>query len=119
MTEELDLIRNSVSRLFKENAEKKILDQAEQGKFPKNLQKTIKNAGYHEAWYGTGTDNLKIALVIAQESGRYSIPLPIVETMIARKLTHECEIDLAEDIVTISNPQSFFSRKFRSCISHF
>ena len=83
------LIADTAERIFSDHVDRRVLDAAERGEFPRALWDVVLEAGLHLVGSpGSGTDggDLYELLKIA---GRHAVPLPLAEVLIANSLFDE------------------------------
>ena len=79
------LLQDTAERMFRDHADKALLDAAEQGVFPGGLLDLIREGGFHElAMPGSGAD-LADALSLLRVAGRHALPLPLAEMLLANR----------------------------------
>jgi acyl-CoA dehydrogenase len=76
------LVLDAADRLFADQATSALVNAAEGGEWPKALWDTTDEAGFPDALGGLA--DLPEALAILRAAGRHAVPLPLVETMLAR-----------------------------------
>lgn len=83
MNEQLNIIVDTATRIFADNVNKAMLDAAEEGRFPAELWRSVVATGFHmvgSADSGTGLPEL---FALLEVSGRYAVPLPLAENLLA------------------------------------
>ncbi len=103
-SENASMLRESVSRLFREQLDKEAIVAAENGEWLGELWATVDGNGLtrpHEldecgsAWVESG--------VIARAAGRYCVPLPVSETILASWLLAKAGIEIPDGPLTIAS----------------
>jgi alkylation response protein AidB-like acyl-CoA dehydrogenase len=83
------LVYDAAERLFADLATPEVVNAAEAGTWPAELWNAVSEAGFLDALGGTSgraLDGLGDAVDVLRAAGRYAVPLPIAETMLARWL---------------------------------
>lgn len=106
MSDMLDMIIESSNRIFKDNCTKQLLDDAEDGNFAIDLWNIIAESGLSsialpENKGGAGGDFID-AFNILKLAGKYGLPLPLAETLIAKWLGTELGFTFSNEPVTFS-----------------
>ena len=76
------LILDTAGKIFSDNCDKPLLDQAETGEFPQALWDLVKQNGFDQLGTvasGTSADDL---FAFVQVCGRHAVPLPLGETLL-------------------------------------
>jgi acyl-CoA dehydrogenase len=84
------LVYDAAGRLFADLATPAVVNAAEAGTWPADLWSAVTEAGFLDALGGRSggaLDGLADAVDVLRAAGRYAVPLPIAETMLARWLT--------------------------------
>jgi alkylation response protein AidB-like acyl-CoA dehydrogenase len=83
-----DLVFDAASRLFEDLATAAVIDAAEAGTWPTELWSAIEAQGFLDALVGDDAGfsfaGFADAGAILRAAGRYAVPLPLAETMLAR-----------------------------------
>ncbi|HXP73866.1 MAG TPA: acyl-CoA dehydrogenase [Stellaceae bacterium] len=85
------LVSDAAERLFADLATPDVVNAAEAGTWPAELWTAVTEAGFLDALGGTSggaLDGLGDAVDVLRAAGRYSVPLPVAETMLARWLAN-------------------------------
>lgn len=98
MSEARDLIAETALRIFSETIDQDVLTRAEEGAWPAEIWNAIEEVGLTRALLrpengGAGGDWLDV-FEIARATGRHSVPLPIVETILATWLLEQAGLDI-------------------------
>ena len=104
MSETARLITESADRLFAEHVSRDVIDQVETGAWPAALWQAVSEAGYAEAWGDSGSESREMALAMAHRAGWHTLPLPLVETVIARHFLASHDIEAPTGPLSIGNP---------------
>lgn len=83
------LVYDAAVRVFDDLATTETVNAAEAGIWPAALWNAVSEAGFLDALSGDGTnafDGLADAVAVLRAAGRYAVPLPLPETMLARWL---------------------------------
>jgi acyl-CoA dehydrogenase len=80
-----DLLLNSAERIFADLCDKAALDAAEQGKFPDRLWRTLVDNGFHQLAMADSGVELSDVFAVIGLAGRYAVPLPLAETLLANR----------------------------------
>ena len=105
MSELGTIIAGTVSRIFDDHVTRAVLEGAEQGIWPTALWQAIEENGLlrphlPESAGGSGGTWLQ-AFVVAKAAGRYTVPLPVAETLLAGWLLERSRLSIPEGPVTI------------------
>lgn len=77
------LIADTASRIFSDHVDKALLDRAEDGEFPADLWRVLRDAGLETVGSeGSGTE-LADAIALLKVAGRHVVPIPLAEILIA------------------------------------
>jgi acyl-CoA dehydrogenase len=106
MNELRTILSDVVTRLFSEGVTKEVIEAAEQGTWPQPLWEAIEENGLTlplvpESQGGAGGTWLD-AHVIVTAAGRYAVPLPLSETIVASWLCATAGLDVPEGPLTIA-----------------
>jgi len=85
------LVQESARRLFADLAAPALINAAEAGTFPAELWNAVETAGFTDALAAAAARpgdlaGIADAAAILREAGRFAVPLPLAETMLARWL---------------------------------
>lgn len=79
------LLIDTAGRIFEDCCSKESLDDAERGSFPEDLWQLLRDNGLHQlAMRDSGVD-LGDAFALIKHSGRFAVPLPILELTMANR----------------------------------
>ena len=105
MSELRGMLEEMVARLMSERAGKEVIEAAEAGQWPESLWRAVDENGLTRPHLGEAAGGAgggwPEAFVISRASGRYSAPLPLVETMLAGWLLERAGIALPDGPLTI------------------
>ncbi|BBK37639.1 acyl-CoA dehydrogenase [Allostella sp. ATCC 35155] len=90
-----DLVFETADRLFRDAVDKDLLDAAEAGTFPRELWRAVAETGLVEAFADPET-GIADAGAVLRAAGRHAVPLPIAETLLARRLLQRAGLDAPE-----------------------
>jgi acyl-CoA dehydrogenase len=101
-----DLLRDTATRLFQDLCEPAVLREAETGVWPAALWRAVEEAGLPkalvpEAAGGSGVGFVD-AMVIVEAAGRFALPVPLPETMLAGWLLSRAGLAVPEGPMTIA-----------------
>ncbi|BBK42177.1 acyl-CoA dehydrogenase [Allostella vacuolata] len=96
-----DLVFDTADRLFGDAIDKALLDAAEAGTFPTALWQSVEQTGLVEAFADAETGVADAAAVL-RAAGRHAAPLPIAETLLARRLLQRAGLDAPEGPLAIA-----------------
>jgi acyl-CoA dehydrogenase len=101
-----DLLRDTATGLFQDLCEPAALREAEGGTWPTALWRAVEGAGLPKALVpesagGSGVSFVD-AMVIVHASGRYALPLPLPETMLAGWLLARAGLPVPDGPMTIA-----------------
>ncbi|BBK32254.1 acyl-CoA dehydrogenase [Stella humosa] len=88
-----DLVFDTADRLFRDAVDKDLLDRTEAGAFPEALWQAVEETGLVEAFADPDTGVADAAAVL-RAAGRHAVPLPIAETLLARRLLQRAGLDI-------------------------
>jgi hypothetical protein len=99
------LVQESAGRLFAHLATPALINAAEAGTFPAELWDAVEKAGFTDALAAAAEQpgdlaGIADAAAILREAGRFAVPLPLAETMLARWLLAGAGIDPPEGPLT-------------------
>jgi acyl-CoA dehydrogenase len=80
-----NLLIDAAGRIFADLSDKALLDAAERGEFPGALWSTLQENGFHELAMPDSGATLADAFSIVRLGGRYALPLPLVEIVLANR----------------------------------
>ena len=105
MSELRTMLDDTVSRLFGDLVTKESIEAAERGEWQADLWRAVEEAGLTrphlaEAAGGAGGSWIE-AYVILRATGRYTVPLPIAETVLAGWILAEAGIGVPEAPITV------------------
>jgi acyl-CoA dehydrogenase len=89
MTEETDIIAQSIGRIFSENVTAQMLDEIQEGTWPSALWSVLEETGFTTILGQPDSDNeisWESAYSVFHTIGRYCAPVPLAETAIANGL---------------------------------
>lgn len=106
MSELQAILSNTVSRLFSEQVTRDVRQSAEDGIWPADLWQLVEDHGLTlpqipEAQGGAGGSWLDAAVVLTA-AGRFAVPLPLAETMVAAWLLSRAGLDVPAGPLTIA-----------------
>ncbi|WP_374446738.1 acyl-CoA dehydrogenase family protein [Stella sp.] len=87
-----DLVFDTADRLFRDAVGKDLLDAAEAGTFPEALWRAVEETGLLEAFADPET-GLSDAAAVLRAAGRHAVPLPLAETLLARRMLQRAGLD--------------------------
>ncbi len=100
MSEARSMIADTVERLFSESLDQEDLARAENGVWPTALWHAIEETGLTRALlrpeHGGADGDWLDVFEIARALGRHSVPLPVVETILATWLLERAELDIPD-----------------------
>ena len=101
-----EILHDQVGRLFADHATKEVLEAAEAGTWPEALWQTIEEAGLTRLLVserGGGSDgSWRDAQVIMRLAGRYQVPVPLIETMLASCFMDESGMEIPDGPIAIA-----------------
>jgi acyl-CoA dehydrogenase len=80
-----NLLIDAAGRIFADLCDKALLDAAERGEFPAALWSTLQENGFHELAMPDSGATLADAFAIVRLGGRYALPLPLAEMLLANR----------------------------------
>ncbi|MBE0614838.1 MAG: acyl-CoA dehydrogenase [Burkholderiales bacterium] len=89
MSNESDMIRESVNRMFSQRVDRQVLDQLEAGVWPGELWQLVEESGFSQVLSNESVDaaeGWQNAYPVFHASGFYRLPLPLAETIVANAL---------------------------------
>ncbi len=102
MNEMRTILEESVSRLFADQLDWDRLTEIEQSGFPENLWDQVTEQGIHLVLANESAGGMEAgwgdAFVILRACGRYAVPLPVAETILASHLARSANANLPEGI---------------------
>jgi acyl-CoA dehydrogenase len=105
MNDEQRLIAETTERIFKTHCTNALVDQAEKGIYPEALwallaENGLTTLGATTELGGSG-GTFGDALVILRQAGRFSLPLPLAENLVAAQLLAESGVSVPDGEMTI------------------
>lgn len=105
MSELRDMIEETVGRLFGDQVTREVIEEAERGVWPEGLWTAIEENGLlrphlAEASGGAGGSWLE-AFVVLRAAGRYTVPLPVAETVLGGWLLDRAGVPIPRGALTI------------------
>lgn len=101
------LVHDAATRLFGDLATPAAVNAAEEGVWPAALWQAIEMAGFLDALISTDVpgdlSGIGNAATILRAAGRYAVPLPLAETMLARWLLASAGLAMPEGPLTIAS----------------
>lgn len=79
------LLLDAAERIFADLCDKALLDAAERGEFPAGLWATLREHGFHELGMPESGVGLPSAFAVLRLAGRYALPLPLAEIVLANR----------------------------------
>lgn len=109
MSTEDNLIVDAATRIFQDLAEPGVINDAENGVWPAKLWDTLEESGLTLAWGdemlgGAGVDILD-GFALIKAAGRFSVPAPMAETLMAAWLLSHGKIEFPMGPMTIAPAQ--------------
>jgi acyl-CoA dehydrogenase len=101
MRDETRMLLESMGRLFEDHCTKAVADAAETGAFPETLWRAVSDTGVPLGGVvGSGVEwsDLYAALRVA---GRYAVPIPLAETMLAAWIASSAGFTVGEQVMTV------------------
>jgi acyl-CoA dehydrogenase len=107
MSEQKDILRQSVTRLFGDLVTRETLIAAEEGSWPEALWSALVDNGLtaaltpeEQGGVGASWDD---AFVIMQAAGRFAAPVPLAETIVASRLLAHAKLPIPAGPLTIAD----------------
>lgn len=97
MNETRQLLQDTVTRLFGDTVGKDLIAEVERGSWPSELWAAVEQAGLTQPYLleeGNSEAGWLGAFEILRAGGRYSVPLPLAETIVAGWLLHRAGIEV-------------------------
>jgi len=106
MNEMQTILSDTVTRLFTDRVTQELRESAEKGQWPDALWKAVEEGGLTlpqipEA-RGGGGGSWQDAYIVVAAAGRFAVPLPIPETMVAAWLLSDCGLDVPTGPLTVA-----------------
>ncbi len=79
------LILDTSARIFTDHCDKALLDRAEAGEFPEQLWRQIADNGFNQLGAAASGTSVQDMFALVMQSGRFAVPLPLAETMLANR----------------------------------
>lgn len=96
-----DPVFDTADRLFRDAVGKDLLDRTEAGTWPEALWASVEETGLLEAFADPDFGAADAASVL-RAAGRHAVPLPIAETLLARRLLQRVGLDVPDGVLTIA-----------------
>jgi acyl-CoA dehydrogenase len=101
-----DLLKDTASRIFRDTCTRSALDSAERGEWPEEIWSAAHASGLTSALNPELDDGsllpLETLAVIVRAAGEFSVPLPIVETLLAQRLFVQAGLSFPEGPLSIA-----------------
>jgi acyl-CoA dehydrogenase len=103
--DETRMLLDSMTRLFDDKSTKQVIDRAETGEFAADLWQTVAETGVPlaalpESAGGADAEWADLYAVL-RVAGRYSVPLPLAETMLAGWVAASAGLELSDGPMTV------------------
>jgi alkylation response protein AidB-like acyl-CoA dehydrogenase len=85
------LLLDAAERIFADHADKALLDAAERGEFPEDLWSAIVANGFHQLALADSGVELAEAFAVLRLAGRYALPVPLAESLLAMRWLGDAE----------------------------
>lgn len=110
MSTEDNLIVDAATRIFQDLVEPGLINEAEAGTWPEDLWNTLEESGLTLAWGdetlgGAGVDTLD-GFALLKVAGRFSVPLPMAETMMAAWLLSHGKLEFPMGPMSLAPTQA-------------
>lgn len=109
MSTEDNLIVDAATRIFQDMAEPGVINDAETGVWPADLWNTLEESGLTLAWGDETLGGAGVEMVdgfaLLKAAGRFSVPAPMAETMMAAWLLNHGRIELPMGPMTMAPAQ--------------
>jgi acyl-CoA dehydrogenase len=106
MNEMQTILSDTVTRLFTDRVTQELRESAEKGQWPDALWKAVEEGGLTLPQIpdarGGGGGSWQDAYIVVSAAGRFAVPLPIPETMVAAWLLSECGLDVPTGPLTVA-----------------
>ena len=98
MNDDQRLIADTTERMLEAHCTNQLIDQAEKGVYPTKLWELLESNGLTslgvDTSLGGGGGSFGDALVVLRQAGRFAVPLPLAETLVATQVLGECGIQV-------------------------
>ncbi|HYB43529.1 MAG TPA: acyl-CoA dehydrogenase family protein [Candidatus Methylomirabilis sp.] len=106
MNELQTILSDTVTRLFTDRLTQEIRESAEKGQWPAALWQAVEEGGLTLPQIperrGGGGGSWEDAQIVVSAAGRFAVPLPIAETMVAAWFLSECGLDVPSGPLTVA-----------------
>ena len=113
-----DLLRDTASRLFQDLCDPAALRAAEDGVWPEAMWRAVEDAGLPRALVPEGAGGSGVAfadaMVIVRAAGRFALPLPLPETMLAGWLLARTGLPVPDGPMTVALLDVVFEQDSRA-----
>ena len=100
------LLSDTVTRLFTDLVTQDLRESAEKGQWPSKLWQAVEENGLALTQVpearGGGGGSWQDAYIVVSAAGRFAVPLPIAETMVAAWLLSEAGLDVPTGALTLA-----------------
>jgi acyl-CoA dehydrogenase len=96
------LIVDTATRIFTDHVDKAVRDRAESGAFPEALWRVLDENGVTALGDAGGETQLADAFAVLRVAGRYAVPGPLAEHLLARRLWTEAGGAAPDGIITLA-----------------
>lgn len=109
MNDMQDLIIQTAERFFADYCTQEVLEAAEKGVWGTDMWRNLEQTGLHlvsipEAYGGVG-GTLSDAITLLRIAGRFAVPLPLAEIMLAGWLLTEAKVELPDMPLTVATAE--------------
>jgi acyl-CoA dehydrogenase len=106
MNELQTILAETVSRLFTDRVTQELRESAEKGQWPEALWAAVEEGGLTQPQIpearGGGGGTWQDAAIVVSAAGRFAVPIPLAETMVAAWLLSEAGLDVPLGPLTIA-----------------
>ena len=109
MNDDQRLIADTTERMLEAHCTNQLIDQAEKGVYPTKLWELLESNGLTslgaDTSLGGGGGSFGDALVVLRQAGRFAVPLPLAETLVATQVLGECGIQVQKGAALVAGAE--------------
>ncbi len=104
------LLQETVTKLFSEAVTPELIRNFEDGQFPEELWAQVQELGLLDVLVADDDSTWTSAYEVLFALGRWSVPIPLAETMAARRLLRDAGEEIPEGIITLAYADDYATK---------